>query len=157
MNGTQVYQDEVLNSLVNPNWRNESIESAQKEAFKEGYKKGQTANEIALKDFFLTNIESAIKFSERLYKDLQRMNFGCKHMMLKSKDLSSFELLCIVEEKSFLSATRKEVYKLIRQYKKEINSRKFFIECLIMPNTGEIDFNLINSDGYQLRYEPKAR
>jgi len=157
MSGNQIFQDDLLNSLVNPNWRNESIEEEKNKAFDEGFQRGLDAQEIAIKQFFISNVEKATNLGETLYTKFKNLNFNCQQMMLKAIDIKSFEILYIVNEQTYLSPLRKEVYNLIRQVKKEHNSNEFSIECLLMPENGNIDTNLIVSDGYSLKYEPKSR
>jgi hypothetical protein len=157
MNNIQVFQDELLNEIVNPNWKNESFEVERKKAYNEGFKKGMDAKETAIKTFFISNVDKVTKIAERLHNEFNKLNFNSKKLFLKPRDLKSFELLFIVSEETYLSATRKEVYKLIREEKKTVNSNEFQFECLIMPEIGETNFNLILSEGYTFTYEPKSR
>lgn len=157
MSNNEVFQDELLNSIVNPNWRHETLEDEKNRAYKEGFKKGLDAKEVAIKNFFNTNIDKATDIAETLFKEFNKINFKCNSLMLKPRDLKSFELLYIVNEDTYLSAARKEVYKLIRAYKKENNSNEFQFECLIMPESGEINLSLVQSEGFSFKYEPKSR
>jgi hypothetical protein len=157
MTGTRIYQDDFLNSLVHPNWKNESEEVLKNKAFNEGFKKGFDAKELAFKNFFSLNLDKATELAEFLFKSFESLNFKCNHLMLKPLDLRSFEFLFIVDEDIYLSPARKEVYKLIRKTKKESNSQEFRFECLIMPQSEKINFDLIISEGFSLKYEPKTR
>lgn len=157
MTNTNIYQDDFLNSLINPNWKNESEEALKKQAFHEGFKKGMDAKDVAIKQFFTSNLEKATKLAEQLFYEFKELNFECKHLMLKPLDLMSFEFLFVVEEAKYLSDSRRAVYATIRKNKKEVNSNEFRFECLLMPENGEINFDLIISEGYSFKYEPKTR
>lgn len=157
MESQQIFQDQLLNSLVNPNWKNSSLEVEKDKAYQEGFKKGLDAKELEMKNFFFANIDKVMSIGETLFKEFNKLQFECSEMLLKPRDLKSFEVLFIVEEKIYLSQTRKEVYKLIRNLKKEHNSSEFQFECLIMPQSSEINMNLILSEGFSLKYEPKSR
>lgn len=157
MTDTTIYQDDFLNSLVNPNWKNESEEAVKRKAFNDGFKKGMDAKEVAIKQFFGLNLERATKLAEKLFKKFEKHNFKCNHLMLKPLDLRSFEFLFIVDEDKYLSASRKAVYNLIRKTKQKNNSQEFRFECLIMPESESINFDLITSEGFTLKYEPKTR
>lgn len=157
MTQARIFQDDLLNSLVNPNWKNESEEAVKRKAFDEGFKKGIDAKEVALKNFFSLNIDKATNLGELLFKKFESLDFKCNHLMLKALDLRSFEFLFIVDEQKYLSVSRKEIYKLIRDTKKENNSQEFRFECLIMPESESINYDLIISEGFSLKYEPKSR
>ncbi|PWH85022.1 hypothetical protein [Brumimicrobium oceani] len=157
MSEAQIFQDDLLNSLTNPNWKNESIEVAKSKAYNDGFKKGMNVKELALKNFFISNIEKATLISEEVYKKFNESGFICKQMILKAIDLKSFDVLCIIDKESYLSEARKIVYKSIREIKKANNSNEFFINFLMMPDGGEIDYSLIKSEGFTLKYEPKTR
>lgn len=77
--------------------------------------------------------------------------------MIKVLGMRSFEFLFIVDESKYLSPTKKDVYKLIRKTKNENNSQEFHFECLIMPDSESVDFSLIISEGFALKYEPRTR
>jgi hypothetical protein len=157
MTSNQLFQDDLLNSIVNPNWKNETFEKEKHKAFKEGYKKGFDAKEMAVKNFFYSNVDKATSVAEKLFKEFNTINFKCKSLLLKPRDLRSFELLFIVDEHIYLSDARKQVYKLIRAYKKENNTNEFQFECHVMPESGEVNMSLILSEGFSLKYEPKSR
>lgn len=157
MNSNQVFQDDLLNSIVNPNWRNESYEEEKNKAFKAGFKKGMDAKEMAIKNFFFKNVNKATNLAEKLFNEFSSINFNCNSLLLKPRDLKSFELLFIVDEKTYLSEARKQVYNLIRSYKRDNNSSEFQFECHLMPENGEINMSLILSEGFSLKYEPKSR
>lgn len=157
MTENRIFQDDLINSLVNPNWKNESEEAVKRKAFNEGYKKGIDAKEVAVKNFFRLNIEKATNLAETLFKKFESLIFKCNHLMLKALDLRSFEFLFIVDEKTYLSDFRKDVYKLIREIKKETNNQEFRFECLIMPESESINYDLIISEGFSLKYEPQTR
>lgn len=131
--------------------------AVKRKAFHEGFRKGLDAKEVALKNFFNQNIDKATNLAESLFEKFENLNFKCNHLMLKALDLRSFELLFIVDEKKYLDESKKAAYKLIRETKKEVNSQEFRFECLIMPESQSINFDLIISEGFSLKYEPKAR
>lgn len=157
MGNTNLYQDDFLNELVNPNWKNESEEAVKRKAFNEGFRKGFDAKEAAFKQFFGANLDRATKIAEDLFNSFREYDFVCDHLMIRALDLRSFEFLFIVNEAKYLSSARTKVYKLIRKTKKDINSPEFRFECLIMPDSGSVNFDLIISEGFALKYEPKTR
>lgn len=105
---------------------------------------------------YKNNLEKATNLAEELFLKFKQLDFKCKHLMIKASDLSSFEFLFIVDESAYLSAARKNAYNEIRNRKKAINSEEFRFECLIMPENNGIDFSLIISEGFTLKYEPKS-
>lgn len=157
MSEDQIYQDELLNSIVNPNWRNETIEQERDKAFKEGFKKGVDAKDVAIKNFFYSNMDKATSIAEKLFQKFNSINFTCNRLMLKPRDLKSFEFLFIVDEATYLSEARKEVYRIVRGFKKENNSNEFQFECLIMPESSDVNMDLILSEGFSFKYEPQSR
>lgn len=152
-----MYQDELLNTIVNPNWKNETLEAEKQQAFEDGFKKGLSAQDNAMRQYFASNVEKATGLAAELYQSFGAIDFHCLKLMLKPTDVDSFEFLFIVEENTYLSEKRKEVYKLIRTLKKQTNNQEFSFDCMLMPTNGEVTMERVLSEGYKFKYEPESR
>ncbi len=157
MQSNQMFQDDLLNSLTNPNWTKNNEEAVKEQAFYDGFQKGLDASQNAVREYFSKNLKHATKITEKMIKEFKVIDFDCESVLLKIHNIDSFELLLIVNKNHFLSESRKSAYKILREIKKKHNNIEFNIDFLIMPNGDSINRDLIKAEGFNLRYEPKSR
>lgn len=159
----QKFQDPLLNRLVGrPDWtveEDENIEEIVRGAFKAGYDAGQESSLKILKLAFENNFKMAYDKSELTHKELNDIKFLCDQILLKVVDISTFEILCIVDNDSYFSSEkRKSAYNIVRDIKKSTyKDNSVSLTFSFVPKSENIDEALIAGDGYSLKYEPKSR
>jgi hypothetical protein len=126
-------------------------------AYHSGVDKGMAANQQVLMKSFIENIEKAFSISENLYFDINTDKFVIASLFLKANHISSFDVLFLVDLKHYLSDQRKKVYEIARNIKKSSNKDLFEINFSFMPTSENINYNLLESDGFVYRYEASAR
>ncbi len=126
-------------------------------AYHEGIDKGMTATEQVLMKSFEDNMKKAFSVSETLCSKISSSKFKINDVFLKANNISSFDVLFVVDAKNYLSDERKEAFSKAREIKKKKTEKLFAINFSFMPSNENINYDNLESDGFIFRYEIKAR
>jgi len=122
-------------------------------AYFQGKKDQKSENRNILMEKLEVNLVKAKKASEELYHLIDSKGFKCVEVLLKVKNIATFNSLFIINEEDFVKDEFQEIYIESIRKKKELNdSTTFEFSTIFMPTSGDLIMNSLLADGYILNY-----
>lgn len=125
------------------------------DAYLKGVKAGKTEYTKVLTSQFSSNLTESGNATEKLLSELEKHKMTVQAVYLKADGITSFEVLCIVNEKDFISDGFRSIYTIARHIKNEYVKDNYYIAFSFMPQSNNIKENYLIADGYSWKYAKK--
>jgi hypothetical protein len=101
------------------------------------------------------NVLKAKTIGETFFDFINEKGLACKTVYLMIEDIYNFRLLFLIDPSSYLSEGFSVVYEKAITERKLVNTDKFYVSILFMPEVENLDRNKIVRDGYDFYYNGK--
>lgn len=123
------------------------------DAYFSGKKDGNEERSKILREKFSQNLTTAIKAAEQLFSEIIKEGFTCDKVFLKSKNVSHFTALFVVNEDNYLDDSFLKIYDKSIDLKRSLNNTETFdFSTIFTPNSSSLKAERLSSDGYILSY-----
>lgn len=132
------------------------------DVYTKGVKKGEQ-NAINKLKTEITNTQKsntikAKEFAENLFHTINdKYKFKCSNVYLGANGISEFKLLFLISPNNYLSKEFDVIYQESLQERKKLNTDKFHVSVLFIPETDSLDKKKVFADGYTHFYNGKAK